>query len=142
LIERTGAGTAAIVTKPSGAIVGTTDTQTLSGKTLSNPTIAGSIIEGVYTIADGAGFAIDPTNGSIQKITLGASRTPTAANFLEGQSVLLMIADGSAYTLTWTTVAVTWVGGTAPTLATTGWTCVELWKVGTTIYGASIGAVA
>jgi len=54
----------------------------------------------------------------------------------------LMINDGTAYTVTWTTLAVTWVGGSAPTLATTGSTVVELWKVGSTIYGALVGSVA
>jgi hypothetical protein len=54
----------------------------------------------------------------------------------------LMINDGTAYTITWTTLAVTWVGGTAPTLATTGFTVIELWKVGSTIYGALVGNVA
>ena len=37
---------------------------------------------------------------------------------------------------------VVWVGGSAPTLATTGYTVVELWKVGSTIYGAHTGDVA
>jgi hypothetical protein len=53
-----------------------------------------------------------------------------------------MIGDGTAYTITWTTMNVVWVGGTAPTLATTGYTVVELWKVSTTIYGALVGSVA
>lgn len=96
-----------------------------------------------HTITDGAAFEIDPANGSIQIVTLGAGRTPAATNFEAGQCVLLGIDDGTAYGLTWTSVAVTWVtpGGTAtaPTLATTGYTWVLLWKVGTTIYGAEVG---
>lgn len=97
----------------------------------------------VHTITDGAGFQIDPANGSIQTVTLGANRTPAATNFEAGQAVMLGIDDGTAYTITWTTVAVTWVkaGGTAsaPTLATTGFTWVLLWKVGSTIYGVEVG---
>jgi hypothetical protein len=124
-----------------------TGTETLTNKTLTspvltNPSITGTILEDVYTITDGAGFAIDPTNGSIQLVTLGASRTPTVANFDAGEAVTLMIDDGSAYTITWTTIGVVWVGGTAPTLATSGYTVIELWKVGSTIYGARVGDVA
>lgn len=110
--------------------------------TLTDPIITGTILEDVYTITDGAGFEIDPGNGSIQLITLTANRTPAATNFAAGESVTLMIADGTAFTITWTTVAVTWVGGSAPTLATSGYTVVELWKVGSTIYGAHVGDVA
>jgi hypothetical protein len=124
------------LTAPSGAIVGTTDTQTLSGKTLTGTK------ETVFTITDGAAFEIDPANGGIQTITLGASRTPAATNFTAGQSVTLMINDGTAFTITWTTVGVVWVGGVAPTLATTGFTVIELWKVSSTIYGAFVGTVA
>ena len=111
-----------------------------TGATLTNPSAVGTLTEDVYTITDGAGFAIDPTNGSIQLITLGANRTPTQANWSAGQGVTLMVDDGTAYTITWTTIGVTWVGGSAPTLATTGYTIIELWKVGTTIYGALVGS--
>lgn len=97
----------------------------------------------VFTITDAAGFEIDPANGSIQTITLGANRTPVATNFEAGQVVLLGIDDGTAFTITWTSVPVTWVkaGGTAsaPTLATTGFTWILLWEVGTTIYGVEVG---
>lgn len=97
----------------------------------------------VHTITDGAAFEIDPANGSIQTVTLGANRTPAATNFEAGQVVLLGIDDGTAFTIIWSTVAVTWVkaGGTAsaPTLATTGFTWVLLWKVGSTIYGLEVG---
>jgi len=50
-----------------------------------------------------------------------------------------MIDDGSAYTVTWPTI--TWVNnaGAAPTLATSGYTVVAMWKVGSTLYGALVG---
>jgi hypothetical protein len=129
-------------TAPSGTVVGTSDSQTLTNKTLTTPTMIGTLIEDVFTITDGAGFAIDPDNGSIQLVTLGANRTPTVANFAAGEAVTLMINDGTAFTITWTTIGVVWVGGTAPTLATTGFTVIELWRVGSTYYGALVGNVA
>jgi hypothetical protein len=60
-----------------------------------------------------------------------------------GESVTLMVDDGSAYTLTWTdsTFGVVWKtnAGVAPTLNTTGYTVIVLWKVGTQVYGARVG---
>lgn len=116
----------------------------------ASPTFSGNVTvvettDTVYDITDGAAFEIDPGNGNIQTITLGASRTPKATNFAAGQCVLLGINDGTAYTITWTdgTLSPTWVssagGASAPTLATTGYTWVLLWKVSTTIYGALVG---
>ena len=101
-----------------------------------------SLVETVFTITDGASVDIDPDNGGIQTWTLGANRTPTATSFASGQAVTLMIGDGTAFAVTWTTVGVVWVGGTAPTLPTTGYGVIELWKVGSTVYGAYVGAVA
>ena len=99
--------------------------------------------ETVYTITDGAAFEIDPANGSIQLITLGANRTPVATNFAAGHSITLMIDDGAGpYAITWSTIGVHWVGGTEPTLATSGYTVINLWKVGSTLYGMSSGSVA
>lgn len=115
-------------------------------QTLTDPAIIGSVLEDIYTIVDGAAFEIDPGNGSIQLITLGASRTPKATNFAAGESVTLMVDDGSAYTLTWSDATfggsgVVWKtgGGSAPTLNTTGYTVITLWKVGTQVYGARVG---
>jgi hypothetical protein len=147
LVNRTGSGTAATVTVPSGDLVGTSATQTLTAKTLTDPAIIGTILEDVFTITDGAAFEVDPGDGSIQLITLGASRTPKATNFAAGESITLMVDDGTAYTLTWTdatwgTGGVIWKGGTAPTLATTGYSVIQFWKVGTQVYGAYVGDVA
>lgn len=99
--------------------------------------------EEVFTITDGATVNLDPNNGSIQTWTLGANRTPGQANWAAGQSITLMINDSaSSFTVTWTTLGVVWVGGSAPTLApASGNTVIVLWKVGTTIYGSLVGQV-
>ncbi len=127
-------------------IVQPSEAQTLTNKTLTDPAIIGTILEDVYTITDGAAFEIDPGNGSIQLITLGASRTPKATNFAAGEAVTLMVDDGTAYTLTWTDATfggsgVVWKtdGGNAPELNTTGYTVIVLFKVSTQVYGARVG---
>jgi hypothetical protein len=105
-----------------------------------NIKLSGAIYEGVFTITDGAAVDLNPANGTIQLWTLGASRSPTATAFAAGQSMTLMIDDGTAYAITWPSVV--WVGGSAPTLAASGKTVVELWKAGATLYGALVGSVA
>lgn len=113
---------------------------------LTSPVITGTIVEDIFTISDGAAFEINPDNGSVQLITLGASRTPKATAFANGESVTVMVDDGSAYTLTWTDSTfggsgVVWKtnGGVAPTLNTTGYTAITLWKVAGQVYGARVG---
>jgi len=128
---------------------GSTTIATLTGTTLTDPAITGTILEDVFTIADGAAFEVDPGNGSIQLITLGTSRTPKATNFVAGESITLMVNDGTStsYTITWTDATwgsggVIWKGGSAPTLAATGYSVIQFWKVGSQVYGASVGNVA
>lgn len=113
-----------------------------SNASLTDPVITGCILEDVFTITDGAGFEIDPGNGSIQFVTLGASRTPQATNFQNGESVTLRIADGSAFTITWSTVGVVWKDAAAPTLATSGYTEVHLEKADNVIRGVHVGDFA
>lgn len=137
-----GAATGTSLTLGGAAVPTISSTSTLTNKTLTDPVITGAITEDIYTITDGAGFEIDPSNGSIQFVTLGASRTPAATNFQNGESVTLRIADGTAYTITWTTVGVVWKGATAPTLATSGYTEVHLEKSGNVIRGVHVGDFA
>lgn len=98
---------------------------------------ANAVVETVYALS-GTTPALNPNNGTVQTWTLSANSTPTDS-FVAGESITLMINDGSAYTITWPTM--TWVnnGGTAPTLATSGYTVIALWKVSTTLYGALVG---
>ena len=142
--------TSGVFTVLSGTTVTGTTANFTSGvfanSQLTDPGIVGTIKEDIYTITDGAAFEIDPGNGSIQLITLGASRTPKATNFAAGETVILMVDDGSAYTITWTDTTfgasgVLWKtnGGVAPTLNTAGYTVIVLWEVGTQIYGARVG---
>ena len=124
-----------------GGNVTTTGTQTLTNKTLESGSFTNGYTEEVYAIPSSTTPALSPTNGSIQTWTLTGNSTPTAGTWAAGQSLTLMIDDGTAYTITWTSVSVTWKtdNGNAPTLNTSGFTAIQLWKVGSTIYGARVG---
>jgi hypothetical protein len=105
-----------------------------------NLIIGGSITEEIFTVT-GTTPAINPVNGTLQTWVLSGASTPTIS-MENGQSLTLMIDDGSSRTITWPTM--TWVnnGGDAPTLATTGYTVVVLWKAGNTVYGVLAGGGA
>jgi hypothetical protein len=117
------------------------NTATLTNKTISAGLLYDGYTEEVYAIPSSTTPALSPTNGTVQTWTLTGSSTPTAGTWDTGQSITLMVDDGSAFTITWSSLAVTWKtgGGVAPTLNTTGYTGITLWKVGSTIFGARIG---
>ena len=125
-------------------IVGSAVTMSESGvdvagiATFRNPVnVEDSITETVFAITDASSVALDPDNGMVQTWTLGANRTATDS-LTTGQSMLLIVTStGSSYTLTWPTM--TWKGGSAPTLGGATPTAIELFKVGSTLYGATIG---
>jgi hypothetical protein len=119
---------------PSGTVVGTTDTQTLTSKTFTGYT------ETVYALGTSGSQALNPSNGTIQ--TCAASATVTFTDSLSaGQSIVLMLTGGSTYTINYPTI--TWVsstGNTAPTLGAAN--TLVFWKVGSTLYGTNVGKSA
>ncbi len=148
-ITSLGAGVATFLGTPSSANLAAAVTdETGTGALVfgTSPIVSGITLNDGFTeevfAATGTTPALSPTNGTVQTWTLSANSTPTAGTWAAGQSLTLMINDGTAFTVTWSSVPITWVGGSAPTLATSGFTIVELWKVGTTIYGALVGTVA
>jgi hypothetical protein len=136
-----GNGTSAFtaVTAPSGTIVGTTDTQTLSAKTLTNPTVT-NYVETPYSANSSTAITLDLANGTVQIITLTGNATITMPTATSGKSfVMLLKQDGTgSRTVTWSTVK--WAGGTAPTITSTAsrLDLLSFFADGTNWYGAVI----
>ena len=116
---------------------GINNTSPATALDVSGTVTANSYTETVFAVT-GTTPVLDPANGGIQTWTLSAASTPTG-NFSVGESMTLMIEDGTAYSITWPTM--TWVnnGGAAPTLATSGKTVVALWNVAGNLYGSFVG---
>jgi hypothetical protein len=137
-----GNGTSAFtaVTAPSGTIVGTTDTQTLSAKTLTNPTVT-NYVETPYSANSSTAITLDLTNGTVQIITLTGNATITMPTATSGKSFVMMLKqDGTgSRTVTWSTVK--WAGGTAPTITSTAsrQDILSFFADGTNWYGVVVG---
>ncbi len=122
---------------------GTVDGATIGGSsagagTFSTLTSTGEIVEATGTMPAGTTPAINPTNGTVQEWTLSGNSTPTDS-LADGEFVELHIDDGTAYTITWTSVVDEWIGGSAPTLDTAETTVIVLQKIGSNVIGRFIG---
>ena len=95
-----------------GAVVGTTNEQTLTNKTTIQKVTS-------YTPTGGATATLNLTTGNIHKITMPAGNITIAiSNEATGQCFLVEITQAGSRTVTWFST-IKWAGGSAPTLTTT-----------------------
>jgi hypothetical protein len=109
-------------TAPTGDVVGTTDTQGLTNKTLTNPTVT-NYVESVVAIGTvSSSSTISLTSGTVQTATLTASTacTFTMPTATAGKSFILLLKQAASTgggTATFTSVK--WGTAGAPTVTST-----------------------
>jgi hypothetical protein len=111
---------------PSGTVVGTTDTQELSGKTLTNPIVT-NYVETLYAIGNSStAVTIDLANGTVQTVTMTDNCTFTMPTATAGKSFILICTQDATGSRTAVFTSVKFPNGTAPTLTTTATTGVDI----------------
>jgi hypothetical protein len=108
----------------------------LLGGLLYDATIT-SYVEGVVVTTTNA-LTLNARLGTIWQWTLSSAASLTLSNFDVGRNVTLVI-DAGANSVNWAAAGITWMGGSAPTLAPSGKTHVILFRTNAAIYGALIG---
>ena len=113
-------GKPTLPTFPSGTVVGTTDSQTLTNKTIEAGTFTNGYTEEVVTANTSTAYTVDLANGSVQILTLTGNCTFTFPTATAGKGfTMLLKQDGTgSRTVTWPS-SVKWPASTAPTITST-----------------------
>jgi hypothetical protein len=112
----------------------------LTGGTMTGNLTLDAYTEKVATLATSGTIALNPSTGTT--LSCAAAGTVTFTDSLSsGQSISLLLTNGSTYTINWpTTTWVTAAGNTAPTLSASN--TLVFWKISSTLYGALVGKSA
>lgn len=129
-------GSAQLTTSATGVTIATSLTSA-GGTFTGSVNFEDAINENVYALT-GASATLDPDNGMIQTWTLSNPSTATDG-LTDGQSMLLLVTAGANSLTFSSTPAIKWAGGSQPALSSTDVTAIELFKVGTQLYGAGVG---
>ena len=129
-----------------GASIATyTGSETLTNKTLTNPSV-NNYTEGVVAIGNtGTSQTLSLTSGTFQTATLTGNCTFTMPTATAGKSFILILTQDGTGSRTATFTSVKWPGGTAPTItttATTGRDILTFVSDGTNWYGTIAQAFA
>ena len=115
LVKGNGTSAFTAVAAPTGTIVGTSDAQTITNKILTTTALFETKIAMVAN-------DIDLSLGNIFTKTISIATTFTVSNIPTNGiigAIILDLTNGGSYTITWW-ANIKWVGGTAPTLTSTG----------------------